>query len=547
MNKQNCSDPTMGVYALRRLANNIQEPFRTLSLNAIDASIKWWKGKPVPKATALRAPWSLTPNLQQQLKKFLRKWHLHVLAHQVPCHTPSFKMVFIKHAAVLDQLCNHKQAIPEWSTTQPATCCCKKWEPFKAAALNPSDPHWVLAGSLLHSTLSSDLAVIVEGSLLNKVFPSKKEYFNQLKFGLQTWTKRNGLPSMPVSEISDLSQHLWTEHSKQVTCHITKSSINSFQQTFEGTIFHCEDILSMLVLPSHRQDLSGPFDIRIGAPRSRLDSCISCRLPPSPTWQILPLGGWTWPTTTRRIHFGETEKDFRSGRPIISFVNSPFRPMLNILARLIFQLIPVACPNHCASGDVYTLLSILKSAPVDADLILVNQDLACFFTSIDHDRFIGAWFMLLDFLRPDMDISDNEAFSVYPGKTNNPGDIIKGRTFRRLNVTRKIVIKDVPDLIKSALNMQTCALGQKCIRQCRGSPMGSPLSPALCVMVVSISEQIRSINFKQILNNHHLFIRHIRYVDNRVIFGGSRLRDLPPYEVLLDEGIRETNHLGNRT
>ena len=241
------------------------------------------------------------------------------------------------------------------------------------------------------------------------------------------------------------------------------------------------------------------------------------------------------------------KKDFRSGRPIISFVNSPFRPMLNILARLIFQLIPVACPNHCASGDVYTLLSVLKSAPVDADLILVNQDLACFFTSIDHDRFIGAWFMLLDFLRPDMDISDNEAFSVYPGKTNNPGDIIKGRTFRRLNVTRKIVIKDVPDLVKSALNMQTCALGQKCIRQCRGSPMGSPLSPALCVMVVSISEQIRSINFKQILNNHHLFIRHIRYVDNRFIFGGSRLRDLPPYEVLLDEGIRETNHLGNRT
>ena len=42
-------------YALRRLANNIQEPFRTLSLNAIDASIKWWNGKPAPRATALRA------------------------------------------------------------------------------------------------------------------------------------------------------------------------------------------------------------------------------------------------------------------------------------------------------------------------------------------------------------------------------------------------------------------------------------------------------------------------------------------------------------
>ena len=154
------------------------------------------------------------------MKQFLRKWHLQVLAYQVPCHTPSFKMVFIKHAAVLDQLCNHKQAIADWSTTQPATCCCKKWEPFKTAALNPSDPPWVLAGSLLHSLVPEELAVIAEGSLLNKVFPSKKEYQNQLRLGLHGWTKRNGLPSMPNSEISDFSQHLWTEHSKHVTCHI---------------------------------------------------------------------------------------------------------------------------------------------------------------------------------------------------------------------------------------------------------------------------------------------------------------------------------------
>ena len=70
-----CNDGGLTLcYALRRLANNIQEPLRTLSLNAIDASIKWWNGKPAPRASALRAPWSLTPNLQQHLKKFLRKW-----------------------------------------------------------------------------------------------------------------------------------------------------------------------------------------------------------------------------------------------------------------------------------------------------------------------------------------------------------------------------------------------------------------------------------------------------------------------------------------
>ena len=347
---------------------------------------------------------------------------------------------------------------------------------------------------ILHSLVPDELAVIAESSLLNKVFPSKKEYQNQLKLGFHSW--RNGLPSMPNSEISDFSQHLWTEHSKHVTCHITKSSINSFQETFEGAVFHCEDkqasslriYCPCLYYQTIEQTFQDPsiFEPVSQDPESIVTSLVAL---------LHRQHGKAYPWAVgqgRQLPAGyilaKRKKEFRSGRPIISFVDSPFRPMLNILARLIFQLIPVACPNHCASGDVYTLLSIFKSAPVDADLILVNQGLAGFFTSIDQDRFIGAWFMLLHFLRPHMDVSDNEAFSVYPGKTNNPGDIIKGRTFRRLNVTRKITIKDVPDLLTSALNMQTFALGQKCIRQCRGSPMGSPLSPALCLMVGCLNQ-----------------------------------------------------------
>ena len=126
---------------------------------------------------------------------------------------------------------------------------------------------------------------------------------------------------------------------------------------------------------------------------------------------------------------------------------SPLKPLSWILpssslARLIFQL--MACPDHFASADVYTLLSILRAAPVDGDLILINQDLAGFSTSIDQARFLSgrgtcSWTSFdLKY------VGDNEVFSVYPGKTNNPGDLIKGRTFRRLNITRKISIKDVP-------------------------------------------------------------------------------------------------------
>ena len=56
-------------------------------------------------------------------------------------------------------------------------------------------------------------------------------------------------------------------------------------------------------------------------------------------------------------------------------------------------------------------------------------------------------------------------------------------------------------------------------------------------MVVSISEQIWSINFKESSSNHNLFTRHIRYVDNRLIFGDECLQQLHPYEVLRHDGF----------
>ena len=217
-----------------------------------------------------------------------------------------------------------------------------------------------------------------------------------MRLAIKTWTKKNGLPSMPQASILDLCHHLWSEHTQQVTNHITKSTINQLQSTFEGAIFHCEDkhasSLRIYCPCLYYQSIESTFQ----------DPSIFEQLPDEPSSIVASLveslhrqhgKAYPWAVGSgRQLPAGyilaKRKKDFRSGRPIISFVESPFRPMLNILARLIFQLIPSACPDHFATGDVYTLLSILREAPVDADLILVNQDLAGFFTSIDQERFI---------------------------------------------------------------------------------------------------------------------------------------------------------------
>ena len=126
-----------------------QKPCRTLSLQAIDASIRWWHGRPAPRAPLVRTYTSLSNSSSANgiLMSWLIKSHA-ILRHSrlSSSNTPS----------VLDQLCNHKQG-------------CKNWSQYKKAALNPDVPHWVLSRSLLAGLLSPELAIIAEGSFLNKV------------------------------------------------------------------------------------------------------------------------------------------------------------------------------------------------------------------------------------------------------------------------------------------------------------------------------------------------------------------------------------------
>ena len=315
---------------------------------------------------------------------------------------------------------------------------------------------------------------------------------------------------------------------------------NNWNNVFPGAVFNCEDkrasSLRIFCPCLYHQAIEKTF----------LDPEVFASIPHTPQYitstlvdHLLNKYGRSYPWAIgkgRQLPSGyilaKKKKDFTSGRPIISFVDAPFGPMLNILARLLFQLIHIACPDHFATGDVYHLLHILRQAPEHGSLCLYNQDLAGFFTSIDQKRFLGAWSMLLDLLR-----QRYRSFLGISRSIQQPRGPHQGRTFRRLNVTRKILIKDTPSLLTTALNMQTFCLGQRCLSQLRGSPMGSPLSPALCAMVVSISEQIWATSFKSVLANHHLFVRHIRYVDNRLVLGDPQIQHLPPYEILLNDGF----------
>ena len=106
-------------YVLRRLATSIQELYRTLALQAIDTTIVRWKGKPAlePLGFELRG---LSVRIGRlPFGGFFDNGIFACWNTTYPCHVPSFKTIFIKHASLVGILCNHKSAVSSLGLRSP--------------------------------------------------------------------------------------------------------------------------------------------------------------------------------------------------------------------------------------------------------------------------------------------------------------------------------------------------------------------------------------------------------------------------------------------
>ena len=512
-----------GCYFIRRLANNLGEPQRSYAINAIDRALKFWKAKRVRKPVPLRAPWLLATNWTRHLRQLLTT-HVHMTKqYNTTLQTPSTGIVFTKFPSVMDSLCNHKEAATRWADGETPICAC----PALRQSLSPhqADQHLVIDGDALRFA-DAPFTSIATGSLQNKIFPPSKEIYNSLRSALTTWTTRNSLPSLPRVHLDDLWTRSIQSHHSSLQNYITHKDIARFKQLFPEAIFHNEDkratSLRIYCPMTYYQCLTKTF----------ADPMVFRKLDDSPNHIIEKTiadinkqfgRAYPWALGAGRdlpnaYVLPKRKKQFLAGRPIVSFFTAPFRPMLNCIAKMIYHLLPQAFPHNLAKGDVFDLIKLLKNTDFDnlTTPRIHNQDLAGFFTSIDTDRFIDSWRLTLKFLSSIMSTEPDEIISVKATTGNTTGDVVKGRTCRTLNVTRKILIRDIERIILMSLKMTQFSIGTSVYEQIRGSPMDSPLSPALCMMVVALSEEIWYQTYHTTLATMDLSARLLRYVDNRL-------------------------------
>ena len=513
-----------GCYFIRRLANNLGEPQRSYAINAIDRALTFWKAKRVRKPVSLRAPWLLCPNWTRDLRRLLT-FHVHHTRHyNTTLQTPFTAIVFTKFFSVMDSMCNHKEAATRWADGETPKCACDVLRPH-ALRVFQFDHHLVLDGDNLHFE-DGPHTFIATGSLQNKIFSPFKEIQTSLRLALRTWTTRNSLPFLQKFHIDELWHRSIQFHYHTLNNHITHKDIGRFKRLFSEAIFHNEDkratFLRIYCPVLYFQCLTTTF----------ADPLVFRKLEQSPSniiektiAEINRQFGKTYPWALgagrdlpNAYVLPKRKKQFKAGRPIVSFFTAPFRPMMNCIAKLIYNLLPQAFSHNLARGDVFDLIKLLKDTDFDSlpTSRIHNQDLAGFFTSIDTDRFIASWRLTLQFLSTLMNTDPDEIISVKATSGNTTGDVVKGRTCRTLNVTRKIFIRDIERIILMSLKMTQFFIGTTVFEQIRGSPMGSPLSSALCMMVVALSEEIWYRTYRTTLSTMDLTARLLRYVDNRL-------------------------------
>ena len=105
------------------------------------------------------------------------------------------------------------------------------------------------------------------------------------------------------------------------------------------------------------------------------------------------MGPWRWTGPNECLRPAQAEETVSAGRPIVSFFTAPFRPMLNCIAKLIYNYCPKRFPQTWQKAMSSTSSSSSRTPTSIRSLLRVytTKILLGFFTSIDTDRFIASW------------------------------------------------------------------------------------------------------------------------------------------------------------
>ena len=535
--------PPAALYVLHRIATHLPEPHHQACLSAIRSSLRFRGLIPPGPSRPMLAPFLAHPSFRSLLLTQLRGFIRSATRSALPFHMAQPRIVFKAHRRLSSALFSHLQAAKTWSLGE-TTCTCTDLAQ-RHPSLPKHDGHLLFSGADTHELFDSDTAHMLSGSMRNSFFPPRGVLMSRLTQAFQHWARTNNLPALDPSTLTTIVEFHFDLHLSHTSQYFLHAHVQRALHTLEPLVRHCEDHADsrlMIYCPVlYGKMLEAAFaDPAIFAPlpvpaieiHQRLRETIVTRFRGRYPWAVTGFG-----RPANAYILPKRKKNWTTARPIISFIGAFFRPMLDALAKLLHSMVATACPDAFSGGDLFELMRSLHEflSLGHTYLDYRNQDLSGFFTSIDKDRFLAAWRLLLTWYRQRQPHSSTTHLTVDTLDTSAITRVYNGRRRRHKPTQRTLWLDDIPEIIQATLDMQIFSVGLRSFRQTRGAPMGSPASPALCLMVIAVAEQcwtnthitsgLRSVDDTLLL----------RYVDNRLVIATPRWLSTPAANILCDE------------
>lgn len=225
-------------------------------------------------------------------------------------------------------------------------------------------------------------------------------------------------------------------------------------------------------------------------------------------------------------------------RPIVSYFNHPFKKLLNVCSRGIMGMLKLIDNDHYIlwkTGDLMKemirKLNVLTDDDDGSDrrVCMRAYDIKQFYTNLSHDEIRKAFMWLVG------EVRKKRRVFQYVCVPNCKSEKVRVGGKSNLFGWHDLDFDTIFMVISMDLNNAIFKVGDTVLRQKKGVPMGSPLSPVLAIMVAAYYENRFLCNCNE---DERRRLNGLRYVDDIIVIGKYRLND--------EKDKKETERVMNR-
>ena len=531
------------IYRLYRMATHLGDPFYETSCRSKLNQVLEFRSMRAPGVCRpLSIPFLLPERVFTRRARRLLGDILDVSTHKLlPYHVPSTSLVAKSHPKIKDILFSHKKILMQWDpkiTPDQAgiRCCCAqilKDHP----RLTVAQGHIASSATLL--SLPDDLLCIAQSSCNNTVFMDAKAHWSCFRTTIYEWIEHHDLLRYDEKEVRAVWERLWREHEQALEGHWTVTQINRLKSHSKGLTWHVRDhegAHSHVFCPvKYWMMLQNTFTAdSIFLPVGLSASAVMTQMEQAVPEHILSAFPFKFSSRKSKVSWAyilpKFKKDWKAGRPIVSFSAHPARQFLVVMARVTEMLVAEVCPHTRPYNDAIMLWQAIHqlfgqtdsyTLPAPDPLALHNQDLSGFFVSIPVERFMITFRLLLTkfYGCADEDLENTLNNATITVDLTNDLSVMKTIRGRHCLIHDKhiaVPMRLFLEAVRVSFKFTLFTVGGQTIQQLRGAPMGSHFSPAACHAVVSLYEHMYFGHCLLQSARMPTFGLVVRYVDNRL-------------------------------